>query len=478
MTAVPSASYSITVRLEIRNKPGMLGRVTSVIGRAGGDIGAVDLVEMTRERVLRDITIKARDSRHGQDMVDALRGLAGVRIAHISDRTFLMHLGGKIEIKSKVPVRTRDDLSMAYTPGVARVCLAIKEEPSRAFTLTIKQNTVAVVTDGAAVLGLGDIGPEAAMPVMEGKAMLFKELAGVDAFPICLNTKDPGRIVETVKHIAPAFGGINLEDIAAPRCFDVEARLQKELDVPVFHDDQHGTAVVVLSALLNALRIVKKELRRIKVVVCGVGAAGTATIKILQAVGVRHIVGVDEHGTLHRGRSVGMDFMKAWVVQATNPKNVQGELGDALAGADVFIGLSAPGVLALRDVKRMARDPIVFAMANPMPEIQPEQAERHVRVFATGRSDYANQINNVLCFPGFFRGLLDARARGVNDEMKVAAAHAIASCVRRSELGPEYIIPSVFNKNVAPAVAREVVRAAQRTGVARRRRRHDARLWA
>jgi malate dehydrogenase (oxaloacetate-decarboxylating) len=478
MTAVPSASYSITVRLEIRNKPGMLGRVTSVIGRAGGDIGAVDLVEMTRERVLRDITIKARDSRHGQDMVDALRGLAGVRIAHISDRTFLMHLGGKIEIKSKVPVRTRDDLSMAYTPGVARVCLAIKEEPSRAFTLTIKQNTVAVVTDGTAVLGLGDIGPEAAMPVMEGKAMLFKELAGVDAFPICLNTKDPGRIVETVKHIAPAFGGINLEDIAAPRCFDVEARLQKELDVPVFHDDQHGTAVVVLSALLNALRIVKKELRRIKVVVCGVGAAGTATIKILQAVGVRHIVGVDEHGTLHRGRSVGMDFMKAWVVQATNPKNVQGELGDALAGADVFIGLSAPGVLALRDVKRMARDPIVFAMANPMPEIQPEQAERHVRVFATGRSDYANQINNVLCFPGFFRGLLDARARGVNDEMKVAAAHAIASCVRRSELGPEYIIPSVFNKNVASAVAREVVRAAQRTGVARRRRRHDARLWA
>jgi malate dehydrogenase (oxaloacetate-decarboxylating) len=476
--AVPSASYSITLRLEIRNKPGMLGRVTSVIGRAGGDIGAVDLVEMTGERVLRDITIKARDSRHGQDMVDALRGVAGVKIAHISDRTFLMHLGGKIEIKSKVPVRTRDDLSMAYTPGVARVCPAIKEEPSRAFTLTIKQNTVAVVTDGTAVLGLGDIGPEAAMPVMEGKAMLFKELAGVDAFPICLNTKDPGRIVETVKHIAPAFGGINLEDIAAPRCFDVEARLQKELDVPVFHDDQHGTAVVVLAALLNALRIIKKELRRIKVVVCGVGAAGTATIKILQAVGVRHIIGVDEHGTLHRGRSVGMDFMKAWVVQATNPKNVQGGLGDALPGADVFISLSAPGVLALRDVKKMARDRVVFAMANPVPEIQPEQVGRHVRVLATGRSDYANQINNVLCFPGFFRGLLDARARGINVEMKIAAAQAIASCVGRSELGPEYIIPSVFNKNVAPTVAREVVRAAQRTGVARRRRRQDAPLGA
>jgi malate dehydrogenase (oxaloacetate-decarboxylating) len=476
--AVPSASYSITVRLEIRNRPGMLGRVTSAIGRAGGDIGAVDLVEMTGERVLRDITIKASDSRHGQDMVDALKRVAGVKIAHISDRTFLMHLGGKIEIKSKVPLRTRDDLSMAYTPGVARVCLAIKEDPSRAFALTIKQNTIAVVTDGTAVLGLGDIGPEAAMPVMEGKAMLFKELAGVDAFPICLNTKDPDRIVEAVKHIAPAFGGINLEDIAAPRCFDVEARLQKELDVPVFHDDQHGTAVVVLAALLNALKIVRKDLRRIKVVVCGVGAAGTATIKILQAVGVRHIVGVDEHGILYRGRSVGMDVMKAWVTHATNPKNVKGTLGDALAGADVFIGLSAAGVLALRDVKQMARDRIVFAMANPVPEIQPEQAERHTRVLATGRSDYANQINNVLCFPGFFRGLLDARARGVNDEMKIAAAHAIASCVRRSELGPEYIIPSVFNKNVAPTVAREVVRAAQRTGVARRRRRQDARLWA
>ena len=475
--AVPSASYSITVRLEIRNRPGMLGRVTSVIGRAGGDIGAVDLVEMTGERVLRDITIKARDSRHGQDMVDALKRVAGVKVAHISDRTFLMHLGGKIEIKSKVPVRTRDDLSMAYTPGVARVCLAIKEDPTRAFTLTIKQNTVAVVTDGTAVLGLGDIGPEAAMPVMEGKAMLFKELAGVDAFPICLNTKDPDQIVETVKHIAPAFGGINLEDIAAPRCFDIEARLQKELDIPVFHDDQHGTAVVVLAALLNALKIVRKELRRIKVVVCGVGAAGTSTIKILQAVGVRHIVGVDEHGILHRGRSVGMDFMKTWVAQATNPKNVKGTLSDALTGADVFIGLSAAGVLSLRDVKRMARDRIVFAMANPEPEIQPEQAERHTRVLATGRSDYANQINNVLCFPGFFRGLLDARARAVNDEMKIAAAHAIASCVGRRELGPEYIIPSVFNKNVAPTVAREVARAAQRTGVARRRRQQDARLW-
>ncbi|HET7874878.1 MAG TPA: NAD-dependent malic enzyme [Methylomirabilota bacterium] len=478
MAIAPSASYSFTLRLEIRNKTGMLGRVTSAIGKAGGDIGAVDLVEMTGEQVLRDITIKARDSRHAHDIVERVGTIAGVRVANVSDRTFLMHLGGKIEIRSKVPIRTRDDLSMAYTPGVARVCLAIRDDPLRAFTLTIKQNAVAVVTDGTAVLGLGDIGPEAAMPVMEGKAMLFKELAGVDAFPICLNTKEPDKIVEVVKLIAPAFGGINLEDIAAPRCFEVEERLRKELDIPVFHDDQHGTAVVVAAALINALRIVKKDFRRLKVVVSGVGAAGTATIKILLGLGVRDIVGVDEHGTLYRGRPVGMDFMKAWVAGATNPKNVKGKMSDAVKGADVFIGLSVPRVLTVRDVKRMARDRIVLAMANPVPEIQPEEAERHVRVMATGRSDYPNQINNVLCFPGFFRGLLDSRARLVNDEMKIAAAQAIASCVARSELGPEYIIPSVFNKKVAPAVAREVARAAQKTGVARRRPRAESMVWS
>src|SRR5437867_1390099 len=477
MAITPSASYSFTVRLEIRNKPGMLGRVTSVIGKAGGDIGAVDLAEMTTERVRRDITIKARDSRHAHLIIDRLKTVAGTRIVNISDRTFLMHLGGKIEIKSKVPIRTRDYLSMAYTPGVARVCLAIKDDPSRAFTLTMKQNTVAVVTDGTAVLGLGDIGPEAALPVMEGKAMLFKELAGVDAFPVCLNTKEPDKIVETVKHIAPAFGGINLEDISAPRCFEIEERLRKELDIPVFHDDQHGTAVVVAGALLNALKIVGKDMRKLKVVVSGVGAAGTAVVKMLLALGARNIVGVDEHGTLYRGRPVGMDFMKTWVAGATNPQNVQGKMSDAVKGADVFIGLSVPRVLTARDVKSMARERIVFAMANPVPEIQPEEVERHVRVMATGRSDYPNQINNVLCFPGLFRGLLDSRARLVNDEMKVAAAHAIASCVGRTELGPEYIIPSVFNKKVAPAVAREVARAAQRTGVARRRPRTDSAVW-
>jgi len=477
MAIAPSASYSFTVRLAIRNKPGMLGRVTSAIGRAGGDIGAVDLVEMTGEQVLRDITIKARDSRHASEIIDRLRTASGVRVANISDRTFLMHLGGKIEIHSKVPIRTRDDLSMAYTPGVARVCLAIKDDPSRAFTLTIKQNAVAVVTDGTAVLGLGDIGPEAAMPVMEGKAMLFKELAGVDAFPIALDTKDPGKIVDAVKMIAPAFGGINLEDISAPRCFEVEERLRKELDIPVFHDDQHGTAVVVLAALLNALKIVRKDIRRIKVVVSGVGAAGTATIKILLALGTRDIIGVDEHGIIHRGRPVGMDFMKTWVASATNPRRLTGRLSDAIRGADVFIGLSVPRVMTVRDVKSMARDRIVFAMANPVPEIQPEEAERHVRVMATGRSDYPNQINNVLCFPGMFRGVLEVRARDINEAMKLAAAEAIAATVTKRELSPEYIIPSVFNKNIAPAVARDVAKAAQKTGVARRRRRSDAPVW-
>jgi len=477
MSAVtPSASYSLTVRLSITNRPGMLGRVALAIGEAGGDIGAVDLVESSRDRILRDITINARDSNHGQQVVAQLKKTAGVRVVNISDRTFLMHLGGKIEVRSKVPIRTRDDLSMAYTPGVARVCLAIREDRQRVFALTMKHNTVAVVTDGTAVLGLGDIGPEAALPVMEGKAMLFKEFGGVDAMPICLATKDVDKLVETVKYLAPGFGGINLEDIAAPRCFEIEERLRKDLDIPVFHDDQHGTAVVVLAALLNALRIVRKSLRSLRVVVTGVGAAGTATIKILQSSGVRDIIGVDEHGTIHRGRREGMDFMKRWVASTTNPRHVKGGLGEAMHRADVFIGLSVPGILSVRDVKRMARDPIVFAMANPVPEIQPEDAGRHVRVMATGRSDYPNQINNVLCFPGFFRGLLDSRARTVNDEMKLAAARALAACVARSELGEEYIIPSVFNKAVAPAVAEGVARAAWETGAARRRRRVDVSL--
>ena len=473
MTVAPSASYGITARLSITNRPGMLGRVAMAIGKAGGDIGAVDLVESGRKHVIRDITIKARDSHHGQQIASGLKQVAGVKIVHISDRTFLVHLGGKIEIRNKVPIRTRDDLSMVYTPGVARVCLAIREDRQRAFSLTMKQNSVAVVTDGTAVLGLGDIGPEAALPVMEGKAMLFKEFGSVDAFPICLATREVEAIVETVRIIAPAFGGINLEDISAPRCFEVEARLRKELDIPVFHDDQHGTAVVVLGALYNALRLVRKELRRVRVVVTGVGAAGTATIKILQSSGVRDIIGVDEHGIIHRGRLRTLDFMKRWVATSTNPRGVTGGLTQAMRGADVFIGLSVPGILTARELRLMARDPIVFAMANPVPEIQPEAAQKYVRVMATGRSDYPNQINNVLCFPGFFRGLLDSRARAVNDDMKLAAARAIAGCVGRDQLSAEYIIPSVFNKRVAPAVAAGVARAAQATGVARRRRRLD-----
>jgi malate dehydrogenase (oxaloacetate-decarboxylating) len=473
----PSASYSITVRVEIRNRPGMLGRVTSAIGEAGGDIGAVDIVELLRDRVVRDLTINARDDRHGQEIVAALRRLDGVRIVNVSDRTFLVHLGGKIGIHNKVPVKTRDDLSMTYTPGVARVCLAIRDDREKVFTLTIKQNAVAVVTDGSAVLGLGAIGPEAALPVMEGKALLFKEFADVDAFPICLATTDVDKIVETVKLISPVFGGINLEDISAPRCFEVEERLRAELDIPVFHDDQHGTAVVVLAALLNALRIVGKEPSGIAAVVCGVGAAGTATIKILRAVGVPRILAVDEHGILAPGRSAPMDPIKAWVARETNAADRRGTLGEALEGADVFIGVSAPGVLKAGDVQAMARDPIVFAMANPVPEIMPEEAAPHVRVMATGRSDYPNQINNVLCFPGFFRGLLDCRASQVTDEMKIAAAQAIASIVSRHELHEEYIIPSVFNHKVAPAVAREVVKAANKAGVARRKRRPARQSW-
>jgi malate dehydrogenase (oxaloacetate-decarboxylating) len=467
----PSASYSLTIRAAIKNRPGMLGRLTSAIGEAGGDIRAVDLVELVKDIIVRDFTINARDEQHGQAIVAAIRQVEGIRVVSVSDRTFLVHLGGKIEIRNKVPLKTRDDLSMAYTPGVARVCLAIQEDPERAYALTIKQNAVAIVTDGTAVLGLGDIGPRAALPVMEGKSLLFKEFADIDAFPVCLATKDVDEIVQTVKHIAPVYGGVNLEDISAPRCFAIEDRLQRELDIPVFHDDQHGTAVVVLAALLNSLRIVRKELGDISVVVCGVGAAGTATIRILRSVGVRRILGVDEHGILAPGRPEPMDAVKGRVAAETNPEDRRGGLGDAVRGADVFIGLSVPGVLRAGDVRAMAKDPVVFAMANPVPEIMPEEAAPHVRVMATGRSDYPNQINNVLCFPGFFRGLLDCRATRVSDEMKIAAAQAIASVVSRKELHEEYVIPSVFNKRVAPAVAREVVRAAQRGGFARRGRR-------
>ena len=470
MIGAPSASYSMTVRLDIVNRPGMLGKVTSAIGKAGGDIGAIDLVQVGRNTVTRDITFKARDDKHGTQVVDRLRAVSGVKVVNVSDRTFLMHLGGKIEVRGKMAVKTRDDLSMAYTPGVARVCMAIHEDPEKAYTLTIKQNCVAVVTDGTAVLGLGDIGPRAALPVMEGKALLFKELAGVDAFPICLATKDPNEIVQIVKAISPVFGGINLEDISAPRCFTIEERLKKELDIPVFHDDQHGTAVVVLAALINAFKIVKKRMSDVTVVFSGAGASAIATAKLLMKVGVRHVIGADRSGILYKGRKENMNPMKVWFAEHTNPKRLRGEIGQALEGADVFIGLSGPGVVTLKDIKRMARDPIVFAMANPVPEIMPEEAGRHVKVMATGRSDYPNQINNVCGFPGIFRGLLDVRARTVNDEMKISAAHAIANIVSKSELNAEYITPSVFDKRVVEAVASAVAQSAYDTGVARRKR--------
>ena len=473
MSLTPSPGYSITIRLHIRNRPGSLGRLTTAIGRIGGDIGAVDIVHVGQDVLTRDLTVNAASVEHGDEIVAAIRAVDGVEVINVSDRTFLMHLGGKIEVTSKVPLNTRADLSMAYTPGVARVCDAIHADREKAFTLTIKKNTVAVVSDGTAVLGLGDIGPFAAMPVMEGKAMLFKEFGGVDAFPICLDTKDPDEIVRAVKAIAPGFGGINLEDISAPRCFEIEERLRRELDIPVFHDDQHGTAVVVLAALINALKLVGKRMTDIRIVVSGVGAAGVACSNIMMAAGVRHIVGCDREGIIYRGRGP-MNSMKQWYAEHTNPDAQRGTLQDAMKGADVFLGLSAPGVIGVADIQRMAPDPIVFAMANPTPEIMPEQAEPHVAVMATGRSDYPNQINNVLCFPGIFRGALDARASTINEEMKMAAAYAIAAAIGPDELHAEYVVPSVFDKRIAKAVARAVGEAAHQTGVARRGARDEA----
>ena len=471
MGNAPTASHSLTIRLEIQNQPGMLGKVTSAIGKAGGDIGAIDLVEVRKKTIIRDLTFKASDERHGQQVVERLKAIEGIKVVHVSDRTFLMHLGGKIEIKGKIPVKTRDDLSMAYTPGVARVCMAIHHDPEKAYTLTVKQNSVAVVTDGTAVLGLGDIGPNGAQPVMEGKALIFKEFAGVDAWPLCLATKDVDEIVTIVKAISPAFGGINLEDISAPRCFEIEERLQKALDIPVFHDDQHGTAVVVLAALINALKVVKKRLPDVRIVITGAGASGIATAKLLMKEGAKHIVGCDRAGAIYAGRTENMNSMKEWFAKHTNPRKIRGTAGEALVDADIFIGLSGPGVVSLKDVKAMNREAIVFAMANPVPEIQPEEAGAFVRVMATGRSDYPNQINNSCCFPGFFRGMLDVRAKRVNDQMKLAAAHALAAIVAKSELSDEYITPSMFDARVVPAVAAAVAEAAVKTGVARKQRR-------
>ena len=466
----PNASYSLTLRVRIHNQPGKLGEITTAIGTAGGDIEGIDIVSVGKDFLIRDITVNAASESHDKEIVASVQDIDGVEVVNISDRTFLMHLGGKIEIASKMQLKTRSDLSMAYTPGVARVCEAIAKDPEKVFNLTIKKNMVAVVTDGTAVLGLGDIGPAAAMPVMEGKCQLFKEFGGVDAFPICLDTKDPHEIIQTIKHISTVFGGINLEDISAPRCFEIEERLIEELDIPVFHDDQHGTAVVVLAALINALKIVNKRMEDIKVVVNGIGAAGVACSKIVMAAGVKNIIGCDTTGAIYNGRKENMNWVKDWYARNTNPNNEEGTIHDVIKGADVFFGLSAPGVIDQTDLANMAKEPIVFAMANPTPEIMPEEAAGRVAVMATGRSDYPNQINNVLCFPGIFRGALNCRASRITEGMKLAAAHAIAEIIGPDELHPDYIIPSVFDRRVGEAVAAKVEEAAYNDGVARRER--------
>jgi malate dehydrogenase (oxaloacetate-decarboxylating) len=464
----PSAQFSLTLRVELPHESGTLAKVTQAITRARGAIVAVDMVEAGGDGTLREITIDCESQDHRGRVIKAVHGVRDAKLIETTDRTFELHRGGKVFTGLAAPVKTRDDLSMAYTPGVARVCMAIAENRQKAFKYTIKANTVAVVSDGTAVLGLGDIGPEAAMPVMEGKAMLFKEFGDVDAFPICLDTKDPEKIIETVKLIAPTFGGINLEDISSPRCFEIEQRLVEELDIPVFHDDQHGTAIVVLAALINACRLTRRSIESLKVMMVGAGAAGVAVAKILMASGIADIVACDRFGAIHSDRedyrSESMNPPKRWLAENTNAERRSGSPAEVIEGTDLFVGLSGPGIIAAKDLGRMNPDPFVFAMANPNPEVRPEDAEPYVAVMATGRSDYPNQINNVLAFPGIFRGALDVRARKITEEMKLAAARGIAATVADEELAADYIIPSVFNRDVSREVARAVAEEAERAG--------------
>ncbi|MFD7644230.1 NAD-dependent malic enzyme [Kitasatospora sp. NPDC059795] len=459
MATVPSVSNSITVRLEVPATGNAVSSITTAVESSGGSVTGLDVTASGLEALRIDVTVAASSVAHGEEIVEKLRAIDGVTIGKVSDRTFLMHLGGKIEMSSKLPIRNRDDLSMIYTPGVARVCMAIAENPEDARRLTIKRNSVAVVTDGSAVLGLGNIGPKAALPVMEGKAALFKRFAGIDAWPLCLDTQDADEIVAIVKAIAPGFAGINLEDISAPRCFEIEARLREALDIPVFHDDQHGTAIVVLAALTNALKVVGKEIGEIRVVMSGAGAAGTAILKLLMAAGVAHATVADVQGVVHQGREDLNESLR-WIAENTNRSGRTGTLKEAVAGADVFIGVSAPNVLDGDDLATMAEDAIVFALANPDPEVDPAVARRTAAVVATGRSDFPNQINNVLVFPGVFRGLLDAQSSSVDTEMMLAAARALATTVTDDELNPNYIIPSVFHPGVAKTVASAVRDAA------------------
>ncbi|HEX5610710.1 MAG TPA: NAD-dependent malic enzyme [Solirubrobacterales bacterium] len=469
-----SAQYSVTIRVELDARQEPLGKLTAAIAEAGGQLQGVDLVPGagSEGKRVREFTIDAADREHWERILRAIGSTRGARVLEYVDRTMQMHRGGKVEVTNKYPLKTRDDLSMAYTPGVARVCMDIHHDRAKAFEYTIKKNTVAVVSDGSAVLGLGNIGPEAAMPVMEGKAMLFKEFAGVDAFPVCLATQDTEEIIHAVELMAPTFGGVNLEDISAPRCFEIEERLTASLDIPVFHDDQHGTAVVTMAALFNALKIVGKPIEQLRVLVVGLGAAGVAVTKMMLASGVTQVVGCDRKGAVSTGRedyqSGEMNAAKRWYADNTNPDGVSGQPDDALEGMDIFIGLSGPGIIQAESLGKMNDDAIVFAMANPTPEVMPEEAAPYVRIMATGRSDYPNQINNVLCFPGIFRGALDAGAPTITEEMKLAAAKGIAEVVTDEDLAEDYIIPSVFNRDVAPKVAAAVVEEARRDGIARR----------
>jgi malate dehydrogenase (oxaloacetate-decarboxylating) len=465
--AFTAIGYTLVMRLEMPTGAGVFGMVAAAIGDAGGIIGAVDMRSVGKSSVTRDVSVTVASDAVANAVRKSIERLEGVRLVSVSDSTFLAHLGGKITVVPKMPVKNRTDLSKVYTPGVARIALAIAAEPNKAFQLTIKRNCVAVVTDGTAVLGLGDIGPLAAAPVMEGKCMLFKQFADIDAFPICLDTKDVDQIVDTVVAIAPIFGGINLEDISAPRCFEVERRLQERLSIPVMHDDQHGTACVILAALINAAMVVNKKMDELTVVVAGSGAAGTATMKMLLEAGVRDVIPVDRAGAINRTEQYDNSHW-SWLAEHTNRENRRGSLSEVLKGADVFIGVSAPNILRPEDLRRMARDPIVFAMANPTPEIMPDVAAPYVAVMATGRSDYPNQVNNLLAFPGIFRGALDCRASRITDGMKLAAARAIAAIITDAERGPEYVVPSVFDTRVVNAVAQAVAAAASDEGVARR----------
>jgi malate dehydrogenase (oxaloacetate-decarboxylating) len=456
----PNPSFSLTIRIQLPNQAGMLAQVTQAIGAAGGSIGQIDLIEQTRKILTRDITVDASSTEHAEKIVAAVKQLDAIKVVNVYDRTFNLHRGGKISVQAKIPLKSQDQLAMAYTPGVGRICTAIANDPELVYSLTIKSNTVAIVTDGSAVLGLGNLGPAGALPVMEGKAMLFKEFAGIDAFPICLATQDTDAIVEAVKNIAPVFGGVNLEDISAPRCFEIEARLQQELDIPIFHDDQHGTAIVSLAALINSLKLVRKSLDQIQIVINGAGAAGLAIARLLQKAGAAQITICDSQGILSHNRADLNQQKREFVVTQS------GSLADAMMGADVFLGVSAPGVVTPEMVKSMATDPIVFAMSNPIPEIQPELVSNDVAVMATGRSDYPNQINNVLAFPGIFRGALDCRAKTMTTSMFLEAAEAIASLIKPTDLDRERIIPSVFDERVAPTVAAAVQRAARAEGIA------------